>query len=104
MNRRPITPNLVKGVLPAAGIGQVFGCSHVGKSFVLIDLACHVALGWDWHGYRVKKTPVLYIAAEGIAGLKLRFRAWFQDHGIAPPPNLRIRTLTAQLSQAEYVG
>ena len=94
----PDSSYLVKGVLPASGLGQVFGCSHVGKSFVLIDLACHVALGWDWHGFKVKKAPVLYIAAEGVAGLKLRFRAWFQDHNVAPPPNLRIRTIPADLS------
>ncbi len=94
----PDSSYLVKGVLPASGLGQVFGCSHVGKSFVLIDLACHVALGWDWHGFKVKKAPVLYIAAEGVAGLKLRFRAWFQDHGVEPPQNLRIRTVPADLS------
>ncbi len=94
----PDSSYLVKGVLPASGLGQVFGCSHVGKSFVLIDLACHVALGWDWHGFKVNKAPVLYIAAEGVAGLKLRFRAWFQDHNVAPPPNLRIRTIPADLS------
>ena len=94
----PDSSYLVKSVLPSSGLGQVFGCSHVGKSFVLIDLACHVALGWDWHGFKVKKAPVLYIAAEGVAGLKLRFRAWFQDHNIAPPPNLRIRTIPADLS------
>lgn len=92
------TGYLVKKVLPASGLGQVFGNSHAGKSFVLIDLACHLALGWDWHGYRVKKTAVLYIAAEGIAGLKLRFAAWFQAHNVATPPNLRIRTIPAQLT------
>lgn len=92
------TGYLVKKVLPASGLGQVFGNSHAGKSFVLIDLACHLALGWDWHGYRVKKTAVLYIAAEGIAGLKLRFAAWFKAHNVAPPPNLRIRAIPAQLT------
>lgn len=97
----PDSSYLVKGVLPASGLGQVFGCSHVGKSFVLIDLACHIALGWDWHGYKVKKAPVLYIAAEGVAGLKLRFRAWFQTHNVAPPKNLRIRTIPADLTTAD---
>ena len=97
----PNSSYLVKGILPSSGIGQVFGCSHVGKSFVLIDLACRVALGWDWHGHKVKKAPVLYIAAEGVAGLKLRFRAWFQEHGVAPPSNLRIRTIPASLTATE---
>ena len=94
----PDSSYLVKGVLPASGLGQVFGNSHAGKSFLLIDIACHLALGMDWHGYRVKKTAVLYIAAEGVAGLKLRFRAWFQDHHVDPPSNLRIRTIPAQLT------
>jgi|APTNR8051073442_1049403.scaffolds.fasta_scaffold05627_9 hypothetical protein len=94
----PDSSYLVKGVLPASGMGQVFGNSHAGKSFLLIDLACHLALGWDWHGYKVKKTAVLYIAAEGVAGLKLRFRAWFQAHNVAPPDNLRIRTIPANLT------
>lgn len=97
----PDNSYLVKGVLPASGLGQVFGCSHVGKSFVLIDLACHVALGWDWHGCKVKKAPVLYVAAEGVAGLKLRFRAWFQAHNVDPPKTLRIRTIPADLTTAE---
>ena len=97
----PNSSYLVKGVLPASGLGQVFGCSHVGKSFLLIDLACHVALGWDWHGYKVRQAPVLYIAAEGVSGLKLRFRAWFQAHNVAPPENLRIRTIPANLTAAE---
>lgn len=97
----PNSSYLVKGVLPASGLGQFFGPSHVGKSFVMIDLACHVALGRDWHGHKTKKTSVLYIAAEGIAGLKLRFRAWFQAHNVAPPPNLRIRTIPTNLTEAE---
>ena len=94
----PDSSYLVKGILPASGLGQVFGNPNSGKSFLLIDLACHLALGMEWHGYRVKKTSVLYIAAEGVAGLKLRFRAWFQDHGIDPPHNLRIRTIQANLT------
>lgn len=92
---------LVKGVLPASGVCQVFGCTHVGKSFFNIDLACHIALGTDWHGYRVRKSSVLYVAAEGIDGLKLRFMAWFLAHGVEPPNNLRIRAIPANLTSVE---
>jgi hypothetical protein len=75
---------LIKRVLPARGIGQVFGSSNVGKSFLLIDIAMHVAAGLPWRGFRTKKAPVLYIAAEGLAGLAGRMKAWTQRYGSVP--------------------
>jgi len=75
---------LVKGVLPARGLAQLFGDSNVGKSFIAIDLGCHIAAGMDWRGFRVKKTGVVYIAAEGLAGLQARFAAWCQQTGCVP--------------------
>ncbi len=39
------------------------------KSFIALDMACHVALGQDWAGHRTKAAQdVLYIAAEGEEG------------------------------------
>ena len=75
---------LVKGVLPAIGMGQIFGDSNVGKSFVAIDLACHLALGIPWRGKKVRQTGVVYVAAEGLAGLQARFYAWCQQVGEVP--------------------
>lgn len=75
---------LVKGVLPAQGLGQLFGDANVGKSFIAIDLGCHLALGMPWRGYSVKKTGVVYIAAEGLGGLQARFFAWCQQMGEIP--------------------
>lgn len=75
---------LVKGVLPALGLGQLFGDANVGKSFIAIDLGCHIALGMDWRGYKTRKTGVVYIAAEGLGGLQSRFYAWCQQTGEIP--------------------
>ncbi|WP_422136549.1 helicase RepA family protein [Endozoicomonas sp. ALD040] len=50
------------------------------KSLAAIDLACCVATGRDWHGYRVSQGGVVYIAGEGSAGLKKRTRAWKIRH------------------------
>jgi len=75
---------LVKGVMPAQGLGQLFGDSNVGKSFIAIDLGCHIALGMPWRGYNTKKTGVVYIAAEGLGGLQARFFAWCQQTGEVP--------------------
>lgn len=75
---------LVKGVLPAQGLGQLFGDSNVGKSFIAIDIGCHVALGMPWRGHKTQKTGVVYIAAEGLGGLQARFFSWCQQTGEIP--------------------
>lgn len=80
---RPM-PYLIKGVLPAIGLAQLFGDSNVGKSFLAIDMGCHIAMGMDWRGFRVKKTGVVYVAAEGLGGLAARLAAWTQLLGEIP--------------------
>lgn len=56
---------LVKGWLLAGQVSMIVGPSNVGKSFLALDIAHHVALGKDWHGRKVNGGEVLYIAAEG---------------------------------------
>ena len=93
----PKSSYLIKSILPATGLGQVFGSSNVGKSFLLIDLAMHLASGRPWRGLRTKKVPVLYIVAEGIAGLSARMKAWTLRYG-AIPDLLIVRPYSAQLT------
>jgi len=93
----PNTSYLIKRVLPARGMGQVFGSSNVGKSFLLIDFAMHIASGRPWRGYKTKKASVLYIAAEGVGGLSARMKAWTQRHQCIPD-RLFIRPYSVQLT------
>lgn len=67
---------LVKRVLPADSIGMLFGGSGTFKSFIALDAALHVAHGLPWLGRQTQPGPVLYIAAEGGAGLWSRINAW----------------------------
>ncbi len=62
----------VEGILPKTGTAMMFGDSRVGKSFLALDLAVKIAEGEDWFGYGVKKSGVIYIAAEGPSGIKNR--------------------------------
>jgi RecA-family ATPase len=52
-----------------------------GKSFVALDLAGCIGTGMSWHGYGVRQGRVLYIAAEGVRGVRRRVRAWERKHG-----------------------
>ncbi len=66
---------LIKGVVPKADLGVIYGASGSGKSFFALDLACAVATGEEWRGKRVEKARVAYIAAEGAAGFRNRLKA-----------------------------
>lgn len=67
---------LVKHVIPAESIGMLYGGSGTFKSFIALDAALHIAHGLPWMGRKTRKGSVLYIAAEGGAGLWSRIEAW----------------------------
>lgn len=75
---------LVKHVVPADSIGMLFGGSGTFKSFIALDAALHVAHGLPWMGRKTTKGPVVYIAAEGGAGLWSRIKAWHKQRGLRP--------------------
>ena len=67
----------VKNLLPKSGLAAVYGPSGSGKSFLVLDLLCHVALGEDYFGHRVKEPcSVVYVALEGALGISSRINAW----------------------------
>jgi len=75
---------LVKHVVPADSVGMLFGGSGTFKSFIALDAALHVAHGLQWMGRKTTKGPVIYIAAEGGAGLWSRIKAWHRQRGLRP--------------------
>lgn len=74
---------IIKGVLPHADLGMLFGESGSGKSFIALDMAAAIARGEPWRGHRVKQSPVLYVAAEGAGGFRSRLKAYAQHHRAA---------------------
>lgn len=66
----------------------LFGPSGVGKSFVALDYALGIATGRPYLGrYESLRGPVLYIAGEGVSGLRNRVKAWLAHNQIETPPN-----------------
>jgi archaellum biogenesis ATPase FlaH len=72
-------PYLIKGVIERGKLHVVYGPSGHGKTFLTIDLACHIAAGIEWRGRKVKQAPVVYIAAEAGESIQNRLMAW-RDH------------------------
>lgn len=75
---------LVKHAIPANSLGIVYGPSGSFKSFIVLDLALHIAHGLPWLNRKTGQGPVVYVAAEGGTGLVARVDAWHRKHGLAP--------------------
>lgn len=67
---------LIENRLEVDTLALLFGDPKTGKSFIAIDQACSVATGLDYHGNRVERSPVIYIAGEGHNGIARRLKAW----------------------------
>lgn len=93
---------LVRGYFERDSLAAIFGDSEAGKSFIAIDISCHVAHGLKWRNRKVTQGIVLYIAGEGQNGLKRRFKAWHERHGI-PPKNIAVRTIPTALCEPTSV-
>jgi len=66
----------VDGVLHRNTLALLAGPEGTFKSFVALDLALSVAGGRSWQGRAVHQGPVVYISAEGSAGVRNRLEAW----------------------------
>jgi AAA domain len=94
---------LVKGLIPQDTMGMVFGASGSFKSFVALALALHVAHGVPWCGHRTRQGIVLYVAAEGGAGIHRRVTALNQQYGWQPTDAFRVCITPIVLSEQPYV-
>lgn len=93
----PAVQWLIKDVMPAQGIGAVYGPSRSGKSFLVLDLLGAVASEREtWFGNKIKAhVPVVYLALEGEHGVPQRIRAYIEERGM---PSKEFRFIFTGLS------
>ncbi len=73
-------PPLIEGWLSRDSVASLIGASESFKSFVALDMACHVATKRPWWGAITHGGPVVYVIAEGARGFRRRLRAWEYAH------------------------
>ena len=71
---------LVDGLLEH-GLCSIVGDSGVGKSAVVLDMLCHMAMGWPWRGRETRQCVSVYAAGESIHGAYDRMATWAREHG-----------------------
>lgn len=83
---RPPPRWLVARHIPVVGVGFLYSEPGVGKSFLTLDMALHLAFGRStWNGDALDPGPgacVIYIAAEGSYGFRNRIKAWLKQKGV----------------------
>ncbi len=73
---------LIDGVLPTNSLCVLFGVPGCGKSFVALSMALTASVGDRWLGRDTRRICSLYIAAEGVLGMKYRVRAFSRRHPV----------------------
>lgn len=77
---------LVDGLLDPKSLSVFYGDSGTGKTFVVLDLAAHIACGMKWRDLEVDQGFIVYVAAENPKSILRRIYAWRQDHKPATLP------------------
>lgn len=85
VKRRPPPEFLVDGLLVRNTLAMLYAPPASFKSFLALGIALDVAAGRETLGRHVHAGSVLYISAEGSAGLSQRIRAWEVANGTTAP-------------------
>ena len=64
-----------------ATLALLYGKPKSYKSFLALDFGLSIAGGRSWGDRATAQGPVIYVAAEGLAGLGKRIQAWEQAYG-----------------------
>ena len=89
---------VVKGWIPE-GLTMVYGESGVGKTFFTLDIACCIAAGLQWNGHKTGQGIVMYMAGEGIYGIRQRVASWCRRNNVRNLDNLVISNKPIDVDQ-----
>lgn len=76
---------LIKDWITKGALGQVIGVRKKGKTFAMLDMCLHVALGREWNGHPTIRERVTYVIAEGSTPRFYdRVHAWCIENDVEP--------------------
>ena len=95
----------IDGILPEEGLAMIYGPSGVGKSFLNLDMIGCIADGrrYGIDARKVKQGRVVYVLAEGAAGMRKRLRAYRHKYP-ASHGNLKLIDAVPNLMTPQDVG
>ena len=103
LSDRTPPPYLVRGYLPRVGAVWLYSPPGEGKSWIALDLALRVASGLSWGNRPTAQGPIVYLAGEGLGGIRLRVAGWIQAHPGADPA-FHLSNAGGQIDTEEGLG
>jgi energy-coupling factor transporter ATP-binding protein EcfA2 len=91
-------------LVQAGAFVLVLGPSGSGKSTLAVNMACSVAANKPFLGRGVQQGLVVYIAAEGVIGVRHRVKAWVQENMGGDPSGLALAILPCALNLFDTVA
>jgi len=73
--------DMVEGLIGPQELMVLYGKPGSGKTFVMLDLAYHIAQGAAWNERKVRQAKVVYIATESARGILFRLHALYDRYG-----------------------
>ena len=95
---------LVEDIIPERGLAVLYGQPETGKSFAALAIAFSIATGRPFFSQVVHQGPVIYVAAEGSAGLGQRVGAWKRSAEWYDRAGVQFLTEPVDLSDIESVS
>jgi hypothetical protein len=93
---------LIENLIPENGLAVIYGQPASYKTFTALDICLCISSDRDWQGLNSAEGKTLYVASEGIGGLKKRIKAWLIKNKPDTTPNFHLLAQTVNfLDQAE---
>jgi len=74
---------LIDGLLPAGpSFGEIPAPPKSLKSFAVMDMLLHIAMGKEYAGRAIQQGAVVYVTSEGVRGVRRRLIAMRRHHGV----------------------
>lgn len=95
---------LIENLIPEGGLSIIYGQPASFKSFIALDMCLSISSSIDWQGYDTGAGKTLFIAAEGVGGLKKRIQAWLAKHNdITKTPDFHVLATTVDFLDPEQL-
>jgi hypothetical protein len=91
-------------LIPKGAIALLVAPSGAGKSFIALDMAARIALGIQWGSAKIEAGPVIYVAAEGMGGMRQRMQGLVRQHSLLPGAQLYLERNRPKLHEISEVA
>jgi 5S rRNA maturation endonuclease (ribonuclease M5) len=85
---------LIENLIPENGLAVIYGQPASYKTFCALDMSLSIASSRDWQGLSAVEGKTLYVASEGVGGLKKRIKAWLMKNKPETTPNFHLLAQT----------